>query len=273
MPDLNPADLFKQHPVAVSIAIGGVGLIATIYLVRRAQSGSTNTATGIPTDAAGNPITGGLTVSPPLSQSDISTQLQDWENSMQQQILGWEQNFVSNSGGNSGGPVITPVGNPPVGDVGGWSFNSQLREWVYSFGNMFNPTPEQNRTPGGPPPGGGANQGWWSTWWDATIGHWAGKWVMPMQPPPPIAPQPTPVQQIATNPGATGNSVQDTPVYAQTGVWGQAGNPFTTLWYAWSKYGQPHGLNLQTYENDFMQWNRTVSNPNVIQANTTYRVW
>ena len=141
----NIMQTIEQHPVIASVLVGGVGILVTIYFINK--SNANNSVTGVPTDAAGNPLTGGLNVSPPLSNSDLSTMLQD----MEQQILNWEQQFQDghtttgngNGSGNNGSGNGVPGGgrgihNPP-GDTG--------------VGVIFNP-------PGNPPAN---NPPWWKS--------------------------------------------------------------------------------------------------------------
>lgn len=204
----------EAHPVMVSIAIGGIGLAVTLAFMNRNNSASQNTVTGVPTDAAGNPLTGGFSMTPPLSNSDVATMLQD----MEQQILDWEKSFQpGTSGGNSGG---NNGGGTPVGSGGNHC----------PPGQAWNPITQRcsgDANPGGIPTG---------------LGH------------PPI-------------PGSSGPGNNPQPVFAKSGVWP---GPLSSIWSFYQQFG--HGESWQQYENQFVQWNH-ISNPNVIQKNTSYRVW
>lgn len=95
----------EEHPVITSIILGIAALGIAIIFANRAANAQ-NTATGVPTDAAGNPLTGGIGVSPTLSNTDLQAEFQD----LQQQILNWEQQFQQTNG--NGSPSTLPA--PPA---------------------------------------------------------------------------------------------------------------------------------------------------------------
>lgn len=105
----------EQHPIIIAGIVAGIGL--AVFMIIRGKSAvsnsPTNTVTGVPTDAAGNPITGGFDVSPQLSNSDLQAQFTDLE----QQILNWEQSFQPGNVGSNPAPTPNPTPNPPPGPV------------------------------------------------------------------------------------------------------------------------------------------------------------
>lgn len=122
-PFSNISSKIEQHPVISSVIVGGVGLVVTIYFIKKnqsSQSSSTSaTQPNLCTDSNGDVIdcttgqpvgtSGGFSLQPTNDNSDVLTAIGNLSQAIQNLI---QNGSTSNNGTNP--PTTTPpVNNPP----------------------------------------------------------------------------------------------------------------------------------------------------------------
>lgn len=113
----------EAHPVLASVIVGGVGLVATIYFMKRSKSSTSTNTQNVCTDSNGNivdcntglPIgtSGGFSLQPTNNNSDILTAI----GNLSQAI----QNLIQNQNNPTSNPTPNPTPNPipqPINGTG-----------------------------------------------------------------------------------------------------------------------------------------------------------